>query len=374
MDILFLNWKDLNNPEVGGAEIIAFEFAKRLASEGHTITLFSRSFEDALEKEIIDSVHVVRRGNRFSVYFEAFLYYRSLSHKPDVVIDMINTLCWQTPLYVPREKRLAYVNQLAKEVLFFEFPWPLSWIAYFLERYEYLPYKDTRFICYSKSTKEDLQSFGIPSKNISTFPLGLDHKRYIPGKKKSSFPLFIFVARLVKMKRADLCIKAMKQVVKKYNNAKLVIIGSGQDEKRLRSIVETYELTNHVTFLTKDTFYFKKDHKDKKVTLMQEAWAHILPSVKEGWGMVVTEAAACGTPSIVSDVTGLRDSVQKNKSGIILSKNPTETELADSMVRLIENKQLRDKLTKQSIEWANTYDWDTSYKEFKKVVLNTHTK
>ena len=105
-----------------------------------------------------------------------------------------------------------------------------------------------------------------------------------------------------------------------------------------------------------------------KVTLMQATWAIIVPSVKEGWGMVVTEAASCGTPAIVSNVTGLRDSVVHNKTGIILSTNPTPQELADTMLILIKDIRFRKKLEKGAISWSKKFSWESSYAAFKKLL------
>ena len=348
MNILILNWKDIKNPHVGGAEIIAFEFAKRLVQEDHVVTFFSRSFKGAKKEELIDGVKVIRRGNRLSVYPHAFFYYKSLKDKPDIVIDMINTICWQTPLYVPKEKRIAYVNQLAKEVFFFELPKPLSFVAYLLEEFQYLTYKNTRFLCYSESTKKDLEEYKINGINIEIFPMGLDHKRYKANGKKASYPLFVYVGRLVKMKRVDLCIKAFEKVVRLHKNARLEIVGNGPDEKRLYTIVKKNNLLRNVVFAGKSEYYPGKPIVDNKVKLMQRAWALLLPSVKEGWGMVVTEAAACGTPSIVSDVTGLKDSVVKNKTGLILSKDPPPEELSSAILKIIEDEQLRQKLYSSS--------------------------
>lgn len=369
MEILILNWKDVKNPQVGGAEIIAFEFAKRLAKEGHRVTFFSRSFSDCLKEEMLDGVKVVRRGNRLSVYLQAFLYYRNLKRKPDKVIDMINTICWQTPLYVPRKNRIAYVNQLAKEVLFFELQKPFSYIAYFLERFQYLIYKNTQFLCYSKSTKNDLFEFGISEKNISVFSMGLDNQRYRTSGKKTNYPLFIYVGRLVRMKRVDLCIRAFKDVVGKHKLAKLAIIGNGLDEERLFNITRNLGLSKSVIFVNKNNFFLKENKMDIKVKFMQEAWCLLLPSVKEGWGMVVTEAAACGTPSIVSNVTGLRDSVLKNKTGLILSEKPSDKELSTAMIEIINNNILRDKMSKESVSWSKNFNWDKSYSEFKSFIL-----
>lgn len=369
MDILILNWKDVKNPEAGGAEIIAFEFARRLAEKGHRVTFFSRAFDKCLGDEIINGVRVIRRGNKFSVYLKAYFYYKSLKKKPQKVIDMVNTICWQTPLYVEKKRRIVYVNQLAKEVLFYQFVWPLSLIAYFLEKFEYFTYRKSKFICYSKSTKEDLISFGIKEENINIFSLGVDHDRYVKIGNKDKNPLFVFVARLVKMKRADLCIKSMRKIVEKYPKASLYILGNGPDEKRLQELVVKEELKENVKFINKNNFFVDKNVKDLKVKLMQRAWALLLPSVKEGWGMVVTEAAACGTPAIVSNVTGLRDSVISGKTGIILSKNPSGDELSQAMIRLIEDSQLRENLSVQAYQHSQNFSWDKSYGNFSKLVL-----
>ncbi len=368
MEILILNWKDVKNPHAGGAEIIAFEFAKRLVEDGHKVTFFSRAFPNCLKEERLDGVKIIRKGNRFSVYFEVFLYYKNLKNKPDRVIDMINTLCWQTPLYVPKKNRIAYVNQLAKEVFFFELSRPLSYIAYFLEELQYLTYRNTRFLCYSESTKKDLQEFGIKGKNISIFSMGLDHQRYKKNGKKTKYPLFIYVGRLVRMKRVDFCIRAFYDVIKKHKNAKLVIVGNGPDENRLFDLTKKLKLSKNIVFVNKNNFFLKKHKNDVKVKLMQEAWCLLLPSVKEGWGMVVTEAAACGTPSIVTNVTGLRDSVIKDKTGLVLSEKPPIKEFSDAIIRVIEDNGLRERLSKEAVLWAENFNWDKSYKEFKKLI------
>lgn len=363
MDILFLNWKDLKNPDVGGAEIIIYEMAKRLVSDGHTVTWFCRSFPNAKEKDEYDGIRIIRRGNLLSVYWEAFRYYCSLLKKPDRVVDCINTICWQTPLYVPKKNRVMLVNQLAKEVFFYELPWPLSYLAYAIERLEYTSYKTTRILCYAESTKSDLETFGLPSKNIYIFPLGLDHDRYIKGTK-SKHPLFVFVARMARMKRPDLCVEAMRTVADMYPETKLAMIGYGPMEALIAKKISQLHLEKNVYLVNKDALFFTKNIKDKKVWYMQQAWALLLPSVKEGWGMVVSEAASCGTPSIVTNVTGLKDSVKQNVTGIHISSKPTKEELASAMIQIIENQALRGRMAIQAEKNARKYTWSISYKKF----------
>ncbi len=363
MRVLILNWKDVRNPDVGGAEIILYELAKRMVQAGHSVTWFCRGFRGGEREDIIDGIHVIRRGNRFTVYWEAYRYYRSLSVKPDKVLDCINTICWQTPLYVPKNKRVAYVNQLAKEVLYYELPPILSHLAYILEPLEYRPYLDTKFLCYSDSVKKDISSFGIPTDNIQTFPIGIDNIRYTQGKK-SHDPLFLFVARLTRMKRPDLCIESMRLVRKQYPKAKLAVVGYGPMERKITEMIGEYGLAGNVFVVNKDHLYFERHPKDQKVRLMQEAWALLLPSVKEGWGMVVTESAACGTPTIATRVTGLEDSVKNGKTGILISRNPSAGELARAMERILRHATLRKRLSDNAQAQSANFTWQESYRQF----------
>lgn len=370
MNILFLNWKDLKNEAVGGAEIITYELAKRLAADGHKITWFCRQAKNSPAGDERDGIKIIRRGNSLTTYLHAFLYYRSLPEKPELVVDMVNTLAWQSPLYV-KGKKLVYVNQLAKEVFFYESVFPISWFAYLLESLQYVTYRKCPFAVYSKSSKEDLINIGIPAENIKVFSLGLDHERYQPAEK-SVEPLFIYVGRLNRMKRVDLCIRAMRPVADRYPQAKLAIIGHGYYRFSLEKLIERLRLKENVYFLERDVLYFAKNPGDQKVFAMQRAWALLLPSVKEGWGMVVTEANACATPAIVSDVTGLRDSVIAGKTGLVVSRNPQPGELARMMNQIIASRQKNDGwwdgLSIEAVRWAGNFSWERSYREFKAII------
>ncbi len=362
MRLLILNWKDPRHPEAGGAEVVAFEFARRLQALGHDVTWFSRCFPGCEAHVTIDGIPVFRQGRLLTTYLHAPLFYRRLQPKPDIVIDMVNTICWQTPLYA-RRRTVAYVNQLAREVFLHHLPRPLSWLAYALEGVQYVTYRRSPFLCFSEGTKADLVRVGIPAASVCVFPLGLDHERHVPGLAKSESPLFVFVGRLVPMKRAALCIDAMREVVVRHPDARLAIVGSGPEEQALGARIRVLRLEHAVSLVTHDPL-FGPHGGDRKVELMQSAWALVLPSVKEGWGMVVTEAAACGTPSIVTDVTGLREAVRPGETGLVVSANPSAAELADAMVRLIEDEGMRNTLSLEAIKWAARFDWDRSFERF----------
>lgn len=369
MNILILNWKDIKHPEVGGAEIIVYELARRLAQFGHQVTWFCRSFPLCQPEEVLDGVRVVRRGNLVTMYLLAPLYYWSLPHKPDLVIDISNTIYWQSPLWAHWSKKIAYLNQLAKEVFYYEYPPLIRHFGLLVERLQYLTYARTPFLCYAQSTKDDLISMGIHSQNIHTFSLGVDHSRYHPGKK-SPTPLFICVNRLVKMKRTDLAIRAMAIVHNDFPKTKLAIIGTGYDKPRLEKLRDDLGLQSSVIFIDKNNWFFGKNPKDIKIKLMQQAWALIFPSVKEGWGMTVTECAACGTPAIVTNVSGLKDSVIPNRTGLVVSAEPTVTELAAAMIKIAKNQKLRHRLSRSAETSAKTFTWEHSFSQFHKLITN----
>ncbi len=356
MNILILSWKDIKNPDSGGAELVTFEFAKRLVNEGNQVTIFCRKFSNSQPVEHIDGIRIHRKGNALTTYFHAWRYYKKLNPKPDLVIDMLNTIFWQTPLYVPKSKRLAYVNQLAREVLFYELWPPISWIAYLLEHLQFLSYKTTQVLCFSNSTKQDLLKIGLNESNIHIFPLGIDPKKYRQGQK-TEFPLFLCVNRLVRMKRTDLAIKATWTLKPKYPGIRLHIMGRGYEQERLQSLVQKLNLQKNVSFDFNGS-------DGEKIKLMSQAWALIFPSVKEGWGITVTESAACGAPTIASRVSGLIDSVQEGKNGIFVSKNPSPKELAQAMERIITDDKLRNKLSEESVRLSQNYSWDGSFKVF----------
>lgn len=365
MNILILNWKDIRHPQVGGAEIILYELAKRLVAAGHQVTWFCRGFAAGSSQEEIDGIKIVRRGNLVTMYLLAPLYYWSLPVKPDIILDVSNTIFWQTPLWAWQSQKIAYLNQLAREVFNYEFPPLVSRFGLLIERLQYLTYRTVRFLCYSPSTQADLVSMGIPIRNISVFPLGIDHGRYRPGKK-STAPLFICVNRLVKMKRTNLVILAMAEIYVKYPQARLIIVGTGYARRSLQELRDSLGLQKVVSFADENTWFFSKNSKDVKLKLMQQAWALVFPSVKEGWGMTVTECAACGTPAIVTNVSGLRDSVIADQTGLVVSSHPAPSELAAAMTRLISDPPLLRRLSRNALRYSAQFTWENSFSRFSK--------
>ncbi len=368
MDILVLNWKDIRHPEVGGAEIILFEIAKKLVKKGHRVSWFSRAFPTASSTETIDGISFTRRGNLLTMFLAAPLYYWSLPQKPTVIIDACNALFFQSPLWAWRTPlKIAYFNQIARSIFAFEYSRAFAFVGGVLERSQFVNYRTTPFMCYGDGIKKELLSLGIPDSRIHLFQLGVDHSRYRPGRK-SETPLFVSINRLVLMKRTHLAVEAMASVRETHPEARLVIVGYGYERQRLESLRDSLGLQDSVSFLDEDILFLERSERDQKVRMMQRAWSLVFPSVKEGNPLTVVECASCGTPAIVADVSGLTEAVVHEKTGLILSSDPTPEEIGAAMVRLIDDHELRATMWKAALDAASTLSWEHSTRQFENIL------
>lgn len=354
MKILIFNWRDVKNPAAGGAEVFTHEIAKRLVLMGHKITLFTAAFAGSRKSEIIDGVEIVRSGGRYCVYSKARQYYKKHSREFDAVIDEINTRPFMTPKFVKDGTPvIALIHQLAREFWFYETPFPLSWIGYhWLEDRWLKNYTDIPTITVSQSTKQDLLDLGF--RDITIIPEGLNIKPLTSIPEKEDDITLTFIGRMGKAKRPDHAIEAFIRIKERIPDAKLWMLGDGAMRQKLED-----NKPDGVTF-------FGHVDGEKKYELLSRAHAILVPGVREGWGLVVTEANAMGTPAVGYDVHGLRDSIRDGETGLLCDCNPEA--MADKAVRLLQDEALWIKLTGNALEWAGEFDWGRSAVETLKIL------
>jgi len=359
MKILIFNRKDITHPRGGGAEVYTHEIGKRLVKLGNEVTIFCGSYPKAKKREVIDGIKIMRVGTDYNVYLYAFkAYLSSLKGKYDIVIDEINAIPFFTPLYV-KEPKIALIHQMVKEIFYVELPFRTAIVGRLAEKLIPYFYSNMNFVTVSPSTKKDLIYDGIPEENISIVYNGLCHKKYLPGRK-SNFPNILYLGRLEKYKGVDTLIKSFQHVISEYPEARLNIAGYGNAELYLKDIVKRLKLDNYVNILGHVT-------EKEKAELLQKAWIFVAPSIREGWGLSLMEANACGTPGIAFYVPGLKDSIRNNKTGILI-KNRDETKLSDSIKKLIKDKNLRKTLSNNSINWSKKFDWDKTTEKFLDII------
>ena len=356
MKILIFNWRDTKNPQAGGAEVFTHEIAKRCVSASNEVTLFTSEFPGCMKEEVIDGVRVLRAGSKYSVYWKARVYYKKcFKGKFDFTVDEINTRPFLTPKFVDgREKKIALIHQLAREFWFYETPFPISCIGYYLLEPRWLRnYIKVPTITVSDSTKRDLLDLGF--EKIFIVPDAINYRPLDKLPEKEKEPTLLFVGRFKKVKLPNHAIEAFKIAKTEIPNLRLWMVGDGYLRPRLeRKTSNGVEFFGHVP-------------EKRKQELMRRAHILVVPAVREGWGIVVIEANAMGTPAIGYDVPGLRDSIKNGKTGFLLRQQNSEG-LADAVIKILKNNELRKTLGKGALEWSRKFSWDRSAKEFLKII------
>lgn len=356
MNILLLNWRDIKNPRSGGAEIVTFKHAKKWVEKGHKVTWLAAQFIGGKPEEVINGVKIIRKGNFITVYLLAPLYYFFPRKKYDIVVDEIHGLPFFTPLYVKKPK-IVFIHEVAKEIWDYMYPFPINILGKFIEPWYFKLYKHTMFWVTAPSTVDDLVSYGISQKHCQVILSPANNPAVITLARKEKKLTCIFVSRLVKMKGIEEIIKAFAFITREIKNAQLWVVGAGTVEYMdfLKKMAEDYGVKNNISF-------FGGISESKKLERMQKAHILLHASVKEGWGLVVIEAASQGTPAIVYNVAGLRDSVKNGKTGVVISKNSPQ-EMAKEVFKLIKDKKRYDMLQKNAILWAKSLTWEKATKQ-----------
>ena len=329
MRILIFNWKDSLNKFAGGAEYYTAHVSEALVRFGHEVTIFCAAEQGLPKKETVNGVKIIRRGTKYSVYREAKKFY--LGEKCglfDVIIDQINTRPFMCPKWVRNAPVIALAHQVCREIWFAEFHFIFAVFGrYFLEPNWLNAYKNIRTITVSNSSSDSLKHYGL--NNVVIFPEGYDSLvAELPHAKNDHFT-FVFVGRLSANKRPQDAIDAFRIFRQKFPDSKLEIIGSGPIEDSLK------EAPNFGV-----TFHGRISNSERN-EIIRKSHGLLLTSIREGWGLVVTEAAQMGTVSFGYDVAGIRDSV--SASGGFLS-GPSPRKLGELLIEFFEDDTYETKL------------------------------
>jgi glycosyltransferase involved in cell wall biosynthesis len=367
MRILALNWRDPKNPEAGGAEVHLHEILKRSVEKGHAVTQISQSVRGLPAEEDIDGVRILRHGRRntFNYSVKRFALSLDLAANFDLVIE---DLC-KIPFYSPRWSPvpvLTIVPHLFGTTAYREVAFPLAAYVNFMESFIPRAYVGSTFVAISDSTRRDLIRRGIPSEEIEVIPCGIDTGTYTPGPPEPEPGTFLYVGRLKKYKGVQIIIRALEKLRNAGNDYRLVVLGSGDYREELLRLSVRLGLEDSVSF---EGFV----PLERKLHWLRRSWAAVFPSEKEGWGLTVIEANACGTPVIASDSDGLRDSVRDGETGLLVPHGDLDA-LAGQMERMAENRDLRSELSVRGLQWAGSFDWDVTAEKMLEVMAHTIEK
>ena len=323
MRILILNWKDLSHPLAGGAEAFTERVAEALVERGHEVTLFVSAVEGRPGREEQAGVQVVRSGGRLGVYRAARSFW---SEQPtgrfDVVVDEINTRPFMTPRWVRGTPIVALIHQLAREIWFYETPLPVAALGrYVLEPWWLRAYRRVPALTVSESSADSLRRLH-GWRDVTVVPEGHD-AHPVPDVSKEAVPTVVFLGRLVRMKRPEHALEAFRALRERFPEARLWVIGDGALLARLRGEAPAgAELLGRLP-------------RDEVVERLGRAHVLVATSIREGWGLNVSEAALCGTPTIGYATPGLVDSIRAS-GGELVPVDPTA--LGAALVRYFEGE------------------------------------
>jgi glycosyltransferase involved in cell wall biosynthesis len=131
----------------------------------------------------------------------------------------------------------------------------------------------------------------------------------------------VAVGRLMPVKRFDVLINELAAVRQRVSDVELVIVGEGAERERLENLVDAVDGAEWIRLPGRLA-------DDELVALYRQAWVLASASVAEGWGMTITEAAACGTPAVATDIAGHRDAVVDGVTGVLAAPGRLGPELA----------------------------------------------
>ena len=189
----------------------------------------------------------------------------------------------------------------------------------------------------------------------------VDHDVHKPdGSRRSKTPLIGYFGRLKKYKSVEQLLHAFVVVRKSIPDLRLVVVGEGDYRRTLETLATELGISDAVCF----TGFVDEN---EKVRLLQEVWFAVNTSSKEGWGLTVIEANACGTPVLASDVPGLRDAIKNNETGLLYSFGNIN-ELAEKIEVLLRDSALRDRLAIAARTWALTFNWNVAAEQTLKLL------
>lgn len=371
MKIVWLSWKDRWHPQAGGAEAVSGKLMDRLVQDGHDVTLITAMYPGAKPNDNVNGVRIIRAGGRYSVYLRARKQLRneSKSHTPDYVIDEMNTIPFASTFY-SRSTNVLLTYQLAREVWHYQMMFPLSLIGYMAEPLylRLIAKRYARVLTESESTKTDLQRFGFTEPGIKVFRVSIDTPPLADLPAKNELKTVLSLGAIRPMKRTLEAVKAFE--VARDLNPTLSMILAGDDSSSYASKVKRYANNSR----HKDAISFLgRVSAEERLRLMANSAVILVTSIKEGWGLIVTEANSQGTPAIVYDVDGLRDSVRDGTTGLVVPNGSPEN-MGHAINSLLSDGSRYQALRSSAWEWSKEFTFENSYNDFLKSLptINTH--
>nr|WP_257573250.1 glycosyltransferase family 4 protein [Streptomyces sp. JJ66] len=341
--IVFLARRDLDNPAAGGSELLIDKIAAGLTAHGHEVTLVCGG--PAARRDY----RVVSAGGDAAHFLRAPRTVARQVGDADLLVEVCNGMPYLAPLW-HRGPTLGFVNHVHTDLWGMRYPAPAARLGQRLEHWALArTHRDNLMVAVSGSTADALRGIGVQADRIRLVHNGVADAG--PLAPKSPEPLFLAVGRLVEYKRIDLLLRLWERV-RPVTGGQLVIVGDGPERARLEAMAGPgVTFAGHVP-------------EAEKHRLLCSAWLLLHPSLMEGWGLVVMEAAARGTPAVGFDIPGLRDSIADGTTGVLARG---ESSFAAAWCTLGLSTARRTAMGHAARAWAGEFGWSRTVAAFREV-------
>jgi glycosyltransferase involved in cell wall biosynthesis len=357
--VLLVNWRDTAHPEGGGSERYTERIAQGLVARGHRVTVQCAAHANAPADEWVEGVRFRRRGGRWTVYLWALVAVVRL--RPDVVVDVQAGMPFFSRL-VAGCPVVALVHHVHREQWRPVLGPVLGRIGWWVEsRLAPLLYRNCRYITVSEQTRRELAGLGVPTARTTVVRNGLDAPPPVHATPDPE-PTLVVVGRVVPHKRVEHAVEVVSQLAGRWPKLRLEVVGQGWWSERLAEYIRLRDLADRVVL---HGFVPEED----KHEILARSWVHLCPSVKEGWGIAIMEAAAHGVPTVAyHSAGGVAESIVDKETGLLADDLD---EFTRQVHRLLADAELRSSLGEAARARAATFAWERSVDAFERVLLES---
>lgn len=346
-----LNWRDLGHPEAGGAELYLVRIAEGLAARGHDVTFRTAFYPGARTTQVQHGVRYVRKGGHYSIYPRALGSQFVGRMRGDVVIDVQNGVPFLTPLAHSGAPVINLVHHVHEEQWPVALPGKVATFGWQLEsKVAPAVYRRSTYVAVSATTRDELVELGVDRERITVIPNGTE---VLPSTAtRADHPVITVLGRLVPHKRVEMALYATQTLRTRFPDLELRIVGSGYWEPELAQLAEELGISDAVTFTGHVSETEKYNH-------LAESWVLALPSLKEGWGLVVVEAGALRTPTVAFRAAGgTKDSIRDGVTGLLVEEG--QHAFTRGLEQILSDPDLRERLGNEAKIWASGFRWEDS--------------
>jgi len=295
-----------------------------------------------------DGYRVIRKAGRYMVFPRgAFSEMMGWHGASDGLVEIWNGMPWFSPVWA-RRPTVTWLHHVHDTMWGMTLPPRLARLGRTIEFRVAPPlYRRTPIVTLSESSKRELvERLSFSAARVHVVPPGVDPS-FVPAGEKAPKPLVVAVGRLVPVKRFDVLFETLARAKTRVPDLEAVVVGDGYERHTLEALRRELDAESWLKLPG-------SIDADELLAYYRRAWVVASASLHEGWGMTLTEAAACGTPAVATRIAGHEDAVVHGSTGLLVDR---ATDFTEAVVRMCTDAALRDRMGETARQRAAELTW-----------------